>query len=118
MSVKKPKIEKVFFSIGEVSAMVDISPPTIRYWESCFDELKPAKSSKGTRMYNHDDIETIRLINYLVNERGLTTKGVRLKLKNSKQKTLETWEIVKQLQKIKKELNNILEELEESYGSD
>ncbi len=98
--------------------MVDVSAPTIRYWESCFNELKPAKSSGGTRMYRQEDIETIRFINYLVQDCGLTTKGVRQKLKVNKQQSLEKWEIVKQLQTIKNELQGILKEVEDSYGSD
>ncbi|SHF00263.1 DNA-binding transcriptional regulator, MerR family [Mariniphaga anaerophila] len=113
MPYKKPKIEKIFFTIGEVAEMVDVTPPTIRYWESSFDELSPKKSSKGTRLFSKEDIETVKFIHFLVKERGMTVKGVQQKLKSNRQSTIENWEIVKRLQKIKDELIAIKNEMDE-----
>lgn len=109
---KKTKMEKVFFSIGEVAQMVGVSSSSIRYWESCFEELNPQKSTKGTRLFTHDDIETIKFIHHLVKDRGMTIKGVQQKLKSNRQDAIDNWEIVKRLQKVKKELLAIKSELE------
>ncbi|HZH73602.1 MAG TPA: MerR family transcriptional regulator [Mariniphaga sp.] len=103
----KKQIEKIFFTIGEVAQLLGVTPSSIRYWENNFDDLKPQKSSGGTRLFSKDDIETLKLINYLVKERGLTIKGARLKLKQNRSDTVNTWEIVKRLQTVREKLVDI-----------
>ncbi len=113
MPYKNPKIEKVFFSIGEVAEIVGVTPSSIRYWESSFEELSPQKSSKGTRLFSKEDVETVKFIHHLVKERGLTIKGVQKKLKSNRQDAIDNWEIVKRLQKVKSELVAIRNEMGE-----
>ena len=112
MPYKKSNIEKVYYSIGEVAEMIDVTPSSIRYWESNFKELAPRTNAKGTRYFTKEDIKTVRLINYLVKERGLTIKGAQQKLADNKAETVNNWEIVRRLQEIKSELTGILEEME------
>ena len=112
MPAKKSNIEKVYYSIGEVAEMIDVTPSSIRYWESNFKELAPRTNAKGTRYFTKEDIETVKLINYLVKERGLTIKGAQQKLSDNKAETVNNWEIVRQLQEIKKELTGIRDEME------
>ena len=92
--------------------MLDVGVPTIRYWENEFDALKPKKNKKGNRLFRANDIETIRLIHYLVKTRGLTIKGAKLKLKENRNETLDNFEVVKRLEDIKQELIEIKEGLE------
>lgn len=113
MPYKKPVIEKVFFSIGEVAAMIDENPSLIRYWENQFDALKPQKNKKGTRLFTKEDIETIKLIHHLVKQRGLTLKGAQQKLKENREETIHNYEIVKRLQKVREELIAIRDEMQE-----
>ena len=115
---KNPKIEKVFFYIGEVAEIIGVSQSSIRYWEKSFNELAPRKSSKGTRLFSQNDIELLKLIYHLVKERGLTIKGARKKLQDNREETINTWEIVKRLQHIKEELTAICEEMEMPYATD
>lgn len=93
--------------------MIGVTPSSIRYWESSFEELSPKKSSKGTRLFSKEDIETVKFIHYLVKERGMTIKGVQQKLKGNRQDTINNWEIVKKLQEVKEELVAIRNEMEE-----
>ena len=102
----------MYYSIGEVAEMIDVTPSSIRYWESNFKELAPRTNAKGTRYFTKEDIETVKLINYLVKERGLTIKGAQQKLSDNKAETVNNWEIVRRLQEIKEELTGILEEME------
>ncbi|MDE6652873.1 MAG: MerR family transcriptional regulator, partial [Muribaculaceae bacterium] len=44
---------------------------TLRYWESQFTIIKPKRTPRGTRLYRSSDIEKIRMVNYLVKERGM-----------------------------------------------
>lgn len=109
---KEPKIEKIFYSIGEVSEMLGVNQSLIRFWEKEFDILKPQKNKKGNRLFSPVDIENLRLIYHLVKERGMTLKGAKLKLQNQKEEITESYEVVKKLQSIKEQLLNIKTELE------
>ena len=113
MPYKKPKIEKIFFNVGEVAEMIGENASLIRYWENQFDALKPHKNKKGTRLFTKDDIETVKLIHYLVKVRGLTLKGAKQKLKENRDETVNNFEIVKRLQNIKEELIDIRDALDE-----
>lgn len=109
---KQPKIEKVLFSIGEVAQMIGAEVSAVRYWENQFEALKPQKNKKGNRLFTKEDIEQVKLINYLVRERGLTIKGAKQKLKENHEETVHNFEIVKHLQEIKQELVEIRDKME------
>jgi len=115
---REPKIEKIFYSIGEVAEMLSVNQSLIRFWEKEFDILKPQKNKKGNRLFTLQDIENLRLIYHLVKERGMTLKGARLKLLNQKQEIVDSFEIVKKLQNIKENLLNIKSELESVKSSE
>jgi DNA-binding transcriptional MerR regulator len=108
---KKPKIEKVFYSIGEVAEMFGVNTSNIRFWENEFDILKPYKNKKGNRMFTKEDIENLKIIYHLLKERGLTIKGAQMKLKENKEDTLQNFEVVNRLQEIKQMLIAIKDEL-------
>ena len=74
----------MYYSIGEVAEMLDVNTSVLRFWESEFKELKPAKNKKGTRSYTQQDIELLKRIHYLTKECGLTLEGARQQLKNDK----------------------------------
>jgi DNA-binding transcriptional MerR regulator len=101
---KKPEIEKIYYTVSEVSEMFGLNPSHVRYWEQQFEALKPYKNKRGVRLFTKDDIETIRFINHLVKERGLTIQGARQKIKENRQDTLNNYEVVKRLQDIRQEL--------------
>ncbi len=111
MPYKKPKIEKVFYSISEVAEMFGVNTSNIRYWENEFDILKPHKNKKGNRMFTPEDIENLRIIYHLLKERGMTIKGAQAKLKENREDTLQNAEVVRRLQDIKQALLEIKEEL-------
>ena len=113
MPYKKPNIEKVIFTIGEVADMMGESTSTIRYWENQFDFLKPQKNKKGNRLFTKEDIDTVKLIHYLVKQRGLTIKGAIQKLKENKDEAIHNYEIVKHLQFVRNELIGIKEGLDQ-----
>lgn len=64
-------LSKKYYTIGQVSDILDIPAPTLRYWESRFPILKPRRNQGQQRRYTPDDIEKIRMVNFLVKERGL-----------------------------------------------
>ena len=116
MPLPSLKSKKIFYSIGEVAKMFGVTEPTLRYWEKEFDTIKPSKTDKGTRQYKEEDIEAVRLIHYLVKEKGLTLAGAKQKLKENKETVINTEEIVFRLKIIRENLvllKNEFEALEE-----
>lgn len=104
MPLKKDKDLKLYYSIGEVAKMFGVRESTLRFWEKEFDTIRPKTNAKGVRFYKQEDIEAVRLIHYLVKERGMTLAGARQKLKDNKDNTVKQEEIVHKLKLIKEEL--------------
>jgi DNA-binding transcriptional MerR regulator len=71
---------RTFYSIGEVCALIGVKPHVLRYWESQFEELSPAKNRAGNRVYRSEEIELIALIHRLVHEERFTVAGARRQL--------------------------------------
>ena len=103
---------KLYHSIGEVSRMLGIETTTLRYWEKEFAFfLKPRKTEKGTRYYKEEDIEDIRKIVSLRNEKKLSIEGIRKQLKDNPAGTDQKHQIISRLKKIKAELISIKDEI-------
>jgi len=111
MPYKEKKIEKIYYSIGEVADMFDVNTSLIRFWEKEFDIIKPKKNKKGNRLFTKSDIENFHLIYNLVKERGMTLKGAQKKLKENREDTINNYDVIKSLQKIKDMLIEIREDL-------
>jgi DNA-binding transcriptional MerR regulator len=95
------KIEKIYYSIGEVSELFEVNASLIRFWENEFDILKPHKNKKGNRLFTKEDINTIRIIYHLVKEKGYTLQGARDKIKQNMEEVEKQVEIIDSLQQIK-----------------
>ncbi|MFD2099631.1 MerR family transcriptional regulator [Flagellimonas iocasae] len=103
--------EKRYYGIGEVAKAFGVNTSLIRFWEKEFDVLQPKKNAKGNRKFTPQDIQNLQLIYHLVKERGFTLEGAKTHLKEEKQKTLSTFEVVQKLQKVRAELLKIKEQL-------
>jgi DNA-binding transcriptional MerR regulator len=73
---------KLFFKIGEVCEITDTQPYVLRYWESEFPALAPAKNSSGQRIYRRKDIETVLRIKQLLYDEGFTIAGAKKRLES------------------------------------
>ena len=78
--------EKLYYSIGEVAAMLGVATSLIRFWESEFPHIRPKKNTKGDRRYVKKEIEDIRIIYQLVKEKGYTLQGAKEFIKGRKGK--------------------------------
>lgn len=72
--------EKLYFRIGEVSKLTRTKEYVLRYWETEFPTLRPAKSSTGHRLYKRRDVELVLEIRRLLYAQGFTIEGARKKL--------------------------------------
>ena len=69
-----------FFSIGEVCQLTDLKPHVLRYWESQFRFLNPAKNRSGNRVYQRREVELIQLVKHLLYTEKYTIDGAKQKL--------------------------------------
>ena len=103
--------EKRYYGIGEVAKAFGVNTSLIRFWEKEFDALKPKKNAKGNRKFTPEDINNLKIIYYLVKERGLTLEGAKTRLREEKKKTLNSFEIISKLEDIKSQLIKIKNQL-------
>lgn len=105
-------MEKLFYSIGEVSEILGESISLVRFWTNSFASvLKPKRNAKGNRLYTAADIETLKQIHFLVKEKGMTLEGAEKRIKGERApidrsvKALESLKSIRaQLVEIKKSL--------------
>jgi DNA-binding transcriptional MerR regulator len=79
--MKSLGIKKLYYSISEVSKISDLEQYVLRYWESEFEELKPAKNRAGNRIYTNRDIKLILYIKKLLRDERYTIEGAKQVLK-------------------------------------
>ena len=80
MAVTTLPATQEFFSIGEVCTLTDLKPHVLRYWESQFKVLNPAKNRSGNRVYARREVELILLVKHLLYTEKYTIDGARQKL--------------------------------------
>jgi DNA-binding transcriptional MerR regulator len=73
--------EQTYFSIREVSQLTQVKSYVIRYWESQFGVLRPARRDSGQRKFTQRDIDTIQRIKGLLYDKGYTISGAKRFLK-------------------------------------
>ena len=110
MAHKEIQIEKLYFTITEVAAQFSIAASVLRYWESEFIIIQPKKSKKGDRLYTKEDIENIKLIYFLLREKGFTIEGAKKHLKENKN-AHQQFELTQSLQNMRKLLLDLKESL-------
>ena len=111
-------LPKLYYTIGEVSAMFGVNASLIRFWEKEFDIIKPRKNAKGNRLFTQQDIDHIALIHYYVKERRLTLEGVRQKIKENRNDAEHTFRIVQSLKKVRAMLLEIKNNISETNADD
>lgn len=102
---------KIYYSISEVSKMLDLNQSTLRSWEPKFSVLKPPVSSGGTRRYTQKDIELLRLIKYLLYERHMTIEGANRQLSKNYDSEVLRKTVTDKLKAVRSELLAIRREL-------
>ncbi len=75
-------MHKLYYSISEVSKMVDEEQYILRYWEKEFPQLKPKKNKGGNRIYSEKDIALIKLIKHLLRNEKISLRGAHDQIAN------------------------------------
>ncbi|MBM3899441.1 MAG: MerR family transcriptional regulator [Gemmatimonadetes bacterium] len=69
-----------FYSIGDVCELTDLKPHVLRYWESQFRFLSPAKNRAGNRVYTRRELEFVMLVKHLLYTEKYTIEGAKQQL--------------------------------------
>jgi len=77
-----PQPVQEFFSIGDVCQLTELKPHVLRYWESQFRFLNPAKNRSGNRVYQRREIELILLVKHLLYTEKYTIEGARRRIEH------------------------------------
>ena len=83
-------INKLYYSISEVSSITGLKQYVLRYWETEFTQLKPSKNQAGNRIYRSHDIDVIIGIKSLLYDRKYTIKGAKQHLNRPTKNTNQT----------------------------
>ena len=98
------KLSKKFYKIGDVAEILGIPTSTLRFWEKEFTVIKPKRNAKNIRVYTVKDIETIKMIYYLVKEKGLKLDAAQAMIKRNRDGISKQYEVVDRLKTIREEL--------------
>src|ERR1700744_145977 len=111
MPYKEREISKMYYTMGEVSAMFDVNTSLIRFYEKEFDVLQPKKNKKGNRQFTPEDIENLKIIFHLIRDKGYTISGAKEYLKNNTADVKDTQRVIDSLENIKKFLLEVRDQL-------
>ena len=76
-----PRIpDKHNFRIGEAAEIAGVETHVLRFWETEFELLRPAKNKTNRRTYSTEDMATVLRIRDLLYEDGFTIPGARRRL--------------------------------------
>jgi len=65
------------YRIGEVAEMLSLKSYVLRFWESEFPQIVPARTEKGQRLYTEEHVALLRRIQTLLHVQGMTIEGAR-----------------------------------------
>ena len=101
-------INKKYYKISDVAEFLGVPPATIRYWEREFPEISPERTSTGFRQYTPSEIETLRIIHYLVKVKGLKIDAAKAQFRKNRTNISKRLKVISELQDLRSELEVML----------
>ena len=89
--INNNKNDYAYKTIGEIAKELNLinkntgnlQTHTLRYWEKEFKQIKPKIMAGKRRYYSKKDFEILKLIKFLLKEKGYTISGVKKILDNN-----------------------------------
>ena len=99
---------KMIYTMGEVATELGENPSAIRYWSNYFEKfVKPQRNAKGNRLYRPEDVETLRQIQFLLKNQGLTLDGALQRLTEDRRSVDKRVKAIGILKGIREELSQV-----------
>lgn len=105
-------LEKKYYKISEVAEMLNIPASTLRFWENNFTIITPRRNEKGSRFYSPSDIEKIRMVYYLVKEKGMKLNAAQEEIRRNASGISKRVEAIDRLRHIRDELVRLRDSLD------
>ena len=102
-------LTKNYYKIGEVAEILGIPASTLRFWEKEFTIIKPKRNSKNTRFYTPEDVETIKMVYYLVKEKGLKLDAAQQQIRVNRHNVSQRSEVINRLKSVRNQLQDLLD---------
>ena len=105
-------MDKLYYTIGEVSEMLGESSSLVRFWTNSFSRyLKPKRNAKGNRLYTQEEIEVLKQIHLLVKVQGMTLDGAAKKMSSDKKAVDVKVKVLESLKSIREQLVEVRKSL-------
>lgn len=107
----KDSTNKRYYKISEVVDITGIVASTLRFWESQFSELSPKRNDKGTRFYTPEDIERVKMIKFLLHDKGLKIEAAKEELKVNRDGVTRKSEAIHNLINVRDSIQALIDSL-------
>lgn len=104
MALNTEKNLKLYYSIKEVAAMLNVPESMLRFWEKEIPMLRPKTTGNNVRQYTQADIENVKAVYNLVKVRGFKLSAARKMLRENKQAVDGNARVMESLIKVRDEL--------------
>lgn len=101
-------LSKKYYRISEVAEILGVPASTLRFWEQKFTIIKPRRTGGSVRTYTAEDVEKLRMIHFLVKEKGLKIEAAEKQIKTHSDGVSRRYEAIARLRKVRDDLANIL----------
>lgn len=105
------RLTKRYYKIKEAAEIVGVPQPTLRYWEKEFPEIQPRRSETNRRCYTPSDLETIRIIHYLLHVKGMKIEKAKEQLKHNRKNISQKLDVIRELKEVREDLEVLLHSL-------
>ena len=105
-------MDKLYYTIGEVSEILGESSSLVCFWTNSFSRyLKPKRNAKGNRLYTQEEIEVLKQIHLLVKVQGMTLDGAAKKMSSDKKAVDGKVKVLESLRSIREQLVEVRKSL-------
>lgn len=105
------EFSKKYYRIKDVADFIDVPQSTIRFWEKEFPQAAPMRSKGNVRYYTPENIRQLRIIKYLLKDRGMKIEAARQQLSGNAANISRRMEIIEKLEGVRSELQGLLDAL-------
>lgn len=102
---------KKYYKISEVAEITDVPMSTLRFWETQFDILRPRRNDRGSRFYTPRDVETVKMVRFLVKEKGIHLEAAARELKMNRDGVSKRYEAIERLKSVRDQLQDLVDSL-------
>ncbi len=101
------ELDKQYYKIRYVAEMLGVPASTLRYWEKEFPQCAPRRSAGNVRYYKPSDIEHLRIIKYLVKDKGLKIEAAKEQLRVNSGNVSRQQAVIERLQSVRDRLEEL-----------